>query len=83
MDWAVFMERYGYKILLGLAVLVLLGVLAAVSTTIYTLFKEFGGYMALVLLVGIILYVFFSRGKTKENLGEIEKKAYEKGLKRY
>ncbi len=83
MDWAVFMERYGYKILLGLAVLVLLGVLAAVSTMVYNLFKEFGGYMALVLLVGIILYVLFSRGKTKENLGEVEKKAYEKGLKRY
>jgi len=83
MDSAVFMERYGYKMLLGVTVLVVLGVLAAVSTTIYNLFKEFGGYMALVLLIGIILYVLFGRRKTKENRGEVERKAYEKGLKRY
>ncbi|WP_457751078.1 hypothetical protein [Thermococcus sp.] len=83
MDSAIFMERYGYRILLGVAILVLLGVIAAASTTIYNLFKEFGGYMALILLIGIILYVLFSRGKTKENRGEVERKAYEKGLKRY
>lgn len=83
MDSAVFMERYGYKALLVLSILMVVAIAAAVSTTILNLLKEFGGYMALLIILGIVIYVLLSRGRGKNERAEVERQTYERGLKRY
>ncbi len=83
MDSAVFMERYGYKALLLLSILIIVAIAAAVSTTILNLLKEFRGYMALLIILGIVIYVLLSRGRAKNERAEVERRTYERGLKRY
>ena len=83
MDSATFMERYGYTALLVVAVLVVIGIFAAASSTLLALLKEFGGYMAVLIVIGIVLYVLLSRGRGREENAKIERENYERGLRRY
>jgi len=83
MDSATFMERYGYTVLLVVAVLVIIGIFAATGSTLLALLREFGGYMALLIIIGIILYVLLVRGRGRNRNAETERENYERGLRRY
>jgi hypothetical protein len=83
MDSAVFMERYGYRILLGATILLIAGIIVAASGTLYNLIKEFGGYMVLIIVAGIVVYVLISRGRSRNEKADVERGVYENGLRRY
>ncbi|NJE86042.1 hypothetical protein E3E23_09440 [Thermococcus sp. CX2] len=58
MDFDLFMERYGYKILFALFGLVLLAIFGTLGLYAYTVFKLFGFFAGgLLLLLGIV-YAF-------------------------
>ena len=83
MDLATFMERYGYTALLVVAVLVVIGIFAVAGSTLLALLKEFRGYMAVLIVIGIILYVLLARGRGRNRNAEVERENYERGLRRY
>ena len=57
MDFALFMERYGYKILLGIFAAVVIGIIAFIGFWAYTLLKMFGT-VGLIVILGYALYAF-------------------------
>lgn len=57
MDFSLFMERYGYKILLGLFALILVGFFAFLGLWVYAMFK-FLGAIAAVVILGYVIYAF-------------------------
>ncbi|WP_145955349.1 hypothetical protein [Thermococcus henrietii] len=81
MDGATFMERYGYGILLAVAVIVIVVVLASVFALITGVVAEFGTAFAVIVLVGVLLYVLMSRRKAVDVNAEERRKIYERGEK--
>ncbi|ASJ11763.1 MULTISPECIES: hypothetical protein [Thermococcus] len=58
MDFDLFMERYGYKILFGIFGLVLLMILGVLAFSVYAVLKLFGLFAGGLLLLFGILYAF-------------------------
>ncbi|ACS90835.1 hypothetical protein TSIB_1784 [Thermococcus sibiricus MM 739] len=58
MDFALFMERYGYKILLGIMAAVIIGLFAIPALGIATLIKTYGLGIGLVFLIVAAAYGF-------------------------
>lgn len=75
MDFSLFMERYGYKILLGLFALILLGFFAFLGLWVYSMFKFFGGIAAVVIL-GYALYAFLVQRRILDATAEAHGKYF-------
>ncbi|NJE42763.1 hypothetical protein E3E32_06015 [Thermococcus sp. GR6] len=58
MDFYLFMERYGYKILFGIFGLVLLAIFGTLGLYAYAVFKLFDFFAGGLLLLFVIVYAF-------------------------
>jgi len=58
MDFTLFMERYGYKILLGIMVVVIIGLFAIPVLGIATLIKTYGLEVGFIFLIVTAVYGF-------------------------
>ena len=58
MDFDLFMERYGYKILLGIFGAVFIVIIGTLLASFYLLFKVLGYFAATLLVVFLIIYAF-------------------------
>ncbi|WP_342764654.1 hypothetical protein [Thermococcus sp. Bubb.Bath] len=57
-DFALFMERYGYKILLAIGALVVLAIFGTFVAGILAMMKIYGVIIGAIILVGAAFYAF-------------------------
>ncbi len=58
MDFALFMERYGYKLLLAIGALVVLAIFGTFVAAILAMIKVYGLYIGGIILAGAAFYAF-------------------------
>ncbi|EEB73299.1 hypothetical protein [Thermococcus sp. AM4] len=75
MDFALFMERYGYKILLGVFAIILIGFFAVLGFWIYAMFKVFGS-IAAIAIVGYFIYAFVVKRRVLDAQAEAHGKYF-------
>ncbi len=75
MDFALFMERYGYKILLGIFAAVIIVFLSLIGLWAYALFKMFGA-VALAIILGYAIYAFVVQRRVLNAYGEAHGKYF-------
>ena len=82
MDFALFMERYGYKIILGIFVLIFLGFIAIPLIGFAWVFKQFGLYIGGIVVVFILVQAFFVNRRILDSYGKAHSKYFYDDRKR-
>ena len=75
MDFALFMERYGYRILLGIFALIMIGFFAFLGFWVYSMFKLFGA-LAGIMILGYFLYAFLVQRRILDAQAEAHAKYF-------
>jgi predicted lipid-binding transport protein (Tim44 family) len=76
MDFDLFMERYGYKILLVLGALVVLAIFGTFVAGILAMMKVYGLYVGLAILVGAAVYAFTATRRSSQAYAEAMSKYF-------
>lgn len=75
MDFALFMERCGYKILLGIFATVLIGFFAILGFWTYAMFKLLGA-LAGIMILGYFVYAFLVQRRVLDAQAEAHGKYF-------
>ncbi len=75
MDFDLFMERYGYKLLFLLFGLVLAGILSVLGLAVYSMLKLFG-YVGAIVLVMYMTYAFLVQRRVLDASAEAHGKYF-------
>ncbi|AIU69716.1 membrane protein [Thermococcus eurythermalis] len=70
MDFALFMERYGYKILFAIFGGIVLLIFGVVLLSVYSFLKLYGLLLGGLLLISIAVYAFFAKRRYLNAYGE-------------
>ncbi|AIF69403.1 hypothetical protein PAP_04960 [Palaeococcus pacificus DY20341] len=76
MDFALFMERYGYKIILGIFALIFLGFIAIPLISFAWVFKQFGLYIGGIVIVIILMQAFLVKRRALDSYAKAHAKYF-------
>ncbi|BAD85831.1 hypothetical membrane protein, conserved [Thermococcus kodakarensis KOD1] len=70
MDFALFMERYGYKILLVIMLSIVFGIIGIFVGAVFVTLKSYGLYVGGMILIVTAIYAFTVRRKYLQSYGD-------------
>ena len=75
-DFDLFMERYGYKILFGIFGLVFLALLGVLLASFYLLFKFLGYFLAGAIIITLLAYAFTAKRRVLDAYAQAHAKYF-------
>jgi len=76
MDFALFMERYGYKILFAIFGAIILVIFGVVALSVYSVLKLYGLIFGAMILLSVAVYAFFVQRRALNAYGEAHGKYF-------